>query len=484
MLFGLILLISTLNLGSISAVPGMAGRVTPDATVAALSGTGTVLHGAAEAPAALPSQTPSGSTSAEQAKGEAKADESKAEDPTTPLVETWGEFSPGKGFVIGKSKLGSLSLSAYAMARYVNQMPAGQTFTDHLGNERPVDARNDFFSHRIMVFLTGWVASPKFYYNIFLWTVNTTAQQGIFATFGYQFSRRFSLYFGILGNPGSRSIGGSHPYWLAPDRVMADELFRNYFTMGISAQGELVPGLWWNATAGNNNSSLGIKATELDRKFTVGGSVWWMPTTKEFGPRGAYGDWEMHDTLATRFGVSVSHSPENRQTATPTTGTSNNTTIRLADSLNPFDTGTLAPGVTVESLDYDLLSVDAGIKYRGIFLQAEVYNRWLGNFKADGPLPLTQIHDWGFYVQAAFFPIPKKLELYAVTSQILADKAAGFSNSNEYILGGNYYPWNSRNYRINAQVISVNRSPVSSTFGYYVGGQKGTTASMAMSVFF
>ena len=480
---GSLMFFSLLSLAQLFAtavpVPGAPAPAAPAWSMAA-----SVPHGPAETPAALPSQAPSGSTSSEQAKAEVQAEESKAEDPTAPLVETWGEFSPGKGFVIGKSKLGSLSLSAYAMVRYVNQMPTGQTFTDHLGNERPVDARNDIFSHRIMVFLTGWVASPKFYYNIFLWTVNTTAQQGIFATFGYQFSRKFSLYAGILGNPGSRSIGGSHPYWLAPDRVMADELFRNYFTMGVSAQGELVPGLWWNATVGNNNSSLGIKATELDRKFTVGGSVWWMPTTKEFGPRGAYGDWEMHDTLATRFGVSASHSPENRQTATPTTGTSNNTGIRLADSLNPFDTGTLAPGVTVESLDYDLLSVDAGIKYRGIFLQAEVYNRWLGDFKADGPLPLTRIHDMGFYVQAAFFPIPKKLELYAVTSQIFADEAAGFSNSSEYILGGNYYPWNSRNYRINAQVISVNRSPVSSTFGYYVGGQKGTTASMAMSVFF
>jgi hypothetical protein len=30
----------------------------------------------------------------------------------------------------------------------------------------------------------------------------------------------------------------------------------------------------------------------------------------------------------------------------------------------------------------------------------------------------------------------------------------------------------------------VNRSPVSSTFGYYVGGQKGTTVSTAFSVFF
>jgi hypothetical protein len=30
----------------------------------------------------------------------------------------------------------------------------------------------------------------------------------------------------------------------------------------------------------------------------------------------------------------------------------------------------------------------------------------------------------------------------------------------------------------------VNRSPVSSTFGYYVGGQSGTTYSAAFSVFF
>jgi hypothetical protein len=34
------------------------------------------------------------------------------------------------------------------------------------------------------------------------------------------------------------------------------------------------------------------------------------------------------------------------------------------------------------------------------------------------------------------------------------------------------------------QVIDVNHSPVSSTFGYYVGGQDGTTVSAAFSVFF
>jgi len=43
---------------------------------------------------------------------------------------------------------------------------------------------------------------------------------------------------------------------------------------------------------------------------------------------------------------------------------------------------------------------------------------------------------------------------------------------------------NTRNHRLNLQVMDVNHSPVSSTFGYYVGGQDGTTVSAAFSVFF
>jgi hypothetical protein len=39
------------------------------------------------------------------------------------------------------------------------------------------------------------------------------------------------------------------------------------------------------------------------------------------------------------------------------------------------------------------------------------------------------------------------------------DKAAGFSTSHDYIQGGNYFPVDSRNYRVNFQVIEVDRSP-------------------------
>ena len=123
----------------------------------------------------------------------------------------------------------------------------------------------------------------------------------------------------------------------------------------------------------------------------------------------------------------------------PDTGAPDNTTLRLADSVNVFDRGALAPGVTVDTVNYRILSFDAGMKYRGIFLQTEIYNRWLDNFTADGPLPVASIHDTGFYVQGAFFPVPKKLELYGATSQIFGDKDAGFSNSCEYLVGMNFY---------------------------------------------
>jgi hypothetical protein len=403
--------------------------------------------------------------------------------PTQPQIETWGDFDPGEGFLIGRSKAGELAISAYGLIRYINQLPAEQTFTDHLGNEHPVDTRNEFSAHRFMVFFKGWLGTQKLIYNIFLWTVNTTDQKGIFGVVGYQFTRRFSLYGGLNGLPGTRSIQGSHPYWLAPDRVMVDEFFRPYFTNGVWAQGEVLPGLWYNAMVGNNSSSLGIKATDLDRKLTYGGSAWWMPTTHEFGPRGGYGDFESHDKVATRFGFGYVDSPENRQVSS-TDGPSNNTTIRLADSLNVFDTGSLAPDVTVQSTDYRVLSIDAGVKYKGLFLQGEYYNRWLDNFVADGLLPMKSIHDHGFYIQGAFFPIKQRLELYAATSQIFGDKNSGFRNSSEYLGGANFYVARSRNYRINAQIMNVNRSPVSSTFGYYVGGQDGTTISIAASVFF
>jgi hypothetical protein len=398
-------------------------------------------------------------------------------------IESWGAIEPGKGFLIGRTDLGELSISAYALIRYLNQMPSGQTFEDHLGRTRDVDPRHDIYAHRIMIHFKGWLATPKLRYQLTLWTVNATDQQALFAGVGYQFHRAFSLYGGLNALPGSRTLLGSHPYWLGHDRVMADEFFRPYFTHGVWATGEVLTGLWYTAMVGDNLSALGITSGQLTRDFAYGASVWWMPTTGEFGPHGAFDDYEFHEDVATRFGVSGAASREDKFSDTASNIPDNNT-IRLADAVNLFEPGSLAPDVAVQRAGFRMFSVDAGAKYRGIFVGASYFQRWLGDFDADGPLPVRSIVDRGFYVQAAFYPVRQKLELYGATSWVFGDKDAGFDTSHEYLGGANWFFTSTRDLRVNAQLIRIDRSPVSSSFGYYIGGQKGMTASLALSVLF
>jgi hypothetical protein len=397
---------------------------------------------------------------------------------------SFGAFdASGTGFLIGRNRFGELTIGGYALVRYINQLPAEQTFTDHLGNVKTIDTRNDVQFHRAMINLRGWFGNPKFRYQITAWSVMSTNQTTLYGFLGYQFHKKFNVYAGINSIGGSRSLMGSHPFWLANDRVMADEFFRPGFTGSAWINGEILPKFYYTVSVGNNLSQLGITSKQLTRDMGVGGGVWWMPTTGEFGPNGSYDDWEYHERVATRFGGSYAYSPEDRFNQN-NNSSPDNTQVRLADSLLLFETGSLAPGVTVQRARYRNNSMDAGIKYHGIFLQAEYYNRWLDHFVTDGPVPNRQITDRGFYIQGAFYPIRKKLEVYGATSWVYGDKNAGFRTSHEFLEGVNYFPFNSRNYRVNGQVIHVDRSPASSSFGFYVGGQKGTTVSVATSIYF
>lgn len=390
----------------------------------------------------------------------------------------FGEFNPGRGFTVGKSNLGELNLSGYMAARYLNQLPASQSATDHFGRPFQVTPRQDFQFHRVMLFSQGWLLNPKFQYMTFLWTVQDTNQVAVGGALTYNFGKAMTLGMGWNAYPGTQSLQGSHPYWESYDRVMADEFFRPYFSQGLFAAGEILPRLEYRWMFGNNNSNLDVPAVKLDRELSGGGALTWLPTTGEFGPRGAFGDYESHEHLATRFNLAYTYSPEDRQSAIGTPA--NNTTLRLSDSLNVFDTGALTPGVTVEKVHYHLLSAAAGVKYHGLWIQGEGYGRVLDHFVADGPLPVRDVRDYGFYVQAAYMVVPKRVELYGGTSYIFGQ----FGKPKEFIVGNNYYPWNTRNIRLNTQVIYADHSPVSSTFGFYTGQQTGPIVSFGVTALY
>ena len=403
---------------------------------------------------------------------------------TTLQNTTAGEFTPGKGFTIFRTNLASLNISAYGLARYINQMPAYQSYEDHLGRSKVADTRNDIFWHRTIIWFSGFFYTPRFRYTISVWGLTATNQVLIFGNLQYAVNKAIVPGVGIGPNLGSRSMTGPWPFFLASDRVLAEEFFRPGFTMGAWVTGEPISRFKYWVFVGNNLSQLGITASQMSRYISTSASIWWMPTTGEFGPRGGYGDFEMHEELATRFGTSFTHCRESRQSNIGQPSAESQ--IKLSDSQLLYETGSLADGVTVTDADFDQGSIDAGMKVKGLHLQVEYYFRYLSNFNAQGPEPALStipgsIFDHGFYATASYEVIPFTLQLYTSTSWIFDQFRR---NPWEIIVGTNWYPAGTRSVRFNLQAIHVDQSPASSTFGFYIGGQTGLTISTGVDFLF
>ncbi|MCK7517820.1 MAG: hypothetical protein MZV64_08975 [Ignavibacteriales bacterium] len=68
---------------------------------------------------------------------------------------------------------------------------------------------------------------------------------------------------------------------------------------------------------------------------------------------GGFGDFEIHEDVATRFGASYTHMRDDRQTPV-ITSSPNNTQVKLTDGLLFYETSALAEGVTVMKANFDL----------------------------------------------------------------------------------------------------------------------------------
>jgi hypothetical protein len=142
----------------------------------------------------------------------------------------------------------------------------------------------------------------------------------------------------------------------------------------------------------------------------------------------------------------------------------------MSDGMLFFETGALAPGVTVEEADYDMFAVDLGFKYRGLAVHTEFYYRTLSDMDANGDLPISRILDKGYKVELLYMAVPKILCVYGITSQIRDEFKR---NPWEAGLGVNIYPYKTRSWRINMQAVHVYKGAAGGVFGLYTAGQTG-----------
>ncbi len=400
--------------------------------------------------------------------------------------EHYGEFTPGGGFRVAKTKYGDAWLSAYAYVRYLNQKALDKHYTDDFGREFEVDRRNDAQVNKAIIYLKGWVYDPDFRYLLYTWSANTSQGQGaqvvVAGNLSYHFNDALTLGLGIGALPTSRTNRGSWPYLLKVDhRTIADEFFRGSYTTGIWSEGTIADGLKYKIMLGNNLSQLGVDAGQMDSEFsTVSGSLWWMPTTGEFGTRAGYGDFDYHEKVASTLGLQFTYSPETKQSQ-PGQNDPDNSQIRLSDGTRIFSVDAFGPGFQVDEATYRMTSFDAGVKYRGWALEGEYYWRWLNDFSTTGgPLPNDDFFDHGFQLQASTMLLPKTLQLFATGSTVFGEYGDPWDTS----VGLNWFPFKRQQLRVASEVIYLDESPVGyASIPLAVGG-KGPVFHTNLELYF
>ncbi len=177
----------------------------------------------------------------------------------------WGTYTPNLGFRIADTEQGIVNLSIYTYARYLNQRGLEPTYTNAFGVTSSLQQRQDFQLNKLQIKFIGWMMDPKLTYFLYAWTSNASqglpAQVVLAGNVSYNFNKYLTVMSGIASLPGTRSVEGNFPFWLAVDsRLIADEFFRPSYSSGVRASGTLRKGLTYQTMQANNLSTLGVSA--------------------------------------------------------------------------------------------------------------------------------------------------------------------------------------------------------------------------------
>jgi hypothetical protein len=366
-----------------------------------------------------------------------------------------------------------LRFNVNTQVRYLNTLNSKETFTDHLGVVRDVHRRNDITVNRTMFILGGYMFSKKLQYSMTVWTSAGAASIVVAGNIGWRFNKALTVTGGYTGVPGSRSLVGTFPFFQTIDRSMADNFFRPGFTQGVWASGEPVKGLNYLVFVGNGLNTLNVSANKIDTSLVLSGSTWWEPLGAYSEPgksRQMYDDYFAAKNTRIRIGTSFTRSREDRFSNNDQSSP-DNTSIYNSDGVLAFSTGAFAPGVTVEKATYRMWAIDGGLKKSGFSVNGQYFFRWLSDFEADGPLPLTSTLDHGFELSTGKFVLPKTLLLYVRGSKVFGQ----FANPYEYGGGFKWYFLPTERLWMTGELMRVNKAPYGGAFTPYTAGMAGWT---------
>lgn len=355
---------------------------------------------------------------------------------------------------------GRIQFRHHAFARDVD------SWTDNAGITRPISNCNLFDIERGRLTFSGNALSPRLSYFLQL---DGDMDDGYSVDvldylWGWECSERFQFQLGKRKVPASRQWILSSRNTRLVDRPMANNFFRPDRTTGAFGVGRIGETGHYELMIGNGYATSNLTPSELDARFAYAATNYWDPLG-DFGRELV--DYEDSATPLVRIGHSAVYAPDDASaTGQPL---DEEDYVRLTDGTQLTATGALAPGVTVSQFDVYFYGVDVAAKWRGWSVDAEVFLRWIDDIRGNGPLPLTDLFQRGFYVEGGRFLIPETLDVNVRYSQV----SGLFGDSSEYAAGFNWFPLDTTKLKISSDVTVLDGSPVNNSSSDVLVGDSG-----------
>ena len=382
------------------------------------------------------------------------------------------EHVPNVGFLLYDGEKGEIYFRLFSYARYLNQRNLDPTYVDSFGNTHSVQLRQDVQLQKFFAPFAGWYLTPKFRYYLYVWSSNPSqgdpAQVVGAGNLSYSFNRFVTFGAGITSLPS-----------VAEHRGAVSVLARR----GQPAhRRRVLPGL----------VHLRRLAQGRDRdEAQVHGDVRQQPEHAR-RQRGAARQQVRHavvhaavaaDDRRVRPLRNVRRLRLTTRRSRPASGRAlhaqprgqaepaghrgiENSQIRLTDGSIIFTPNLFGPGITVNEVDYHMMSVDArhqvsrpARRGRVLLAVAQQLHRYQSRSG------IADISDTGYQMQSSAMAVKKTLQMYLGWSQIFGD----YGNPWEVRVGANWYSMKERGLRVNGELMYVNKSPVGYTAYPYPG---------------
>ena len=373
----------------------------------------------------------------------------------------------------------SAAVEGFMQVRWFEFARGSTGWTNAAGQYAPISNINSFNINRFMLTPYGYIANERLIWSLTLFGTTDNGKNNSIVPLGmvgWKFTDNLSITGGTTFVAGTREWIISNRWMQGIDRSMANTFFRPSYSPGVEANGTLADGLLtyragvWNSIQGASSGVL-RKGTSM----AWAGNLWWEPN----GPFGlGYSDMEIHDEAAWRLGCSgltarteaIDNPGENPE----------DTIVRLSDGTPIAVTGALGPGSTVNEFNFQLATVDAGWKYRGIALNFEYYFRLLDNFSGSGNFDRSSIFDQGGQAYLAWCVVPRTYEFYGRSSAVTGPYGTG----QEYGGGLNWYLFGSRQSRFTFEALHILKSPADNILYPYRAGYTGTAIQTQLCLVF